>query len=98
MACALPALTRWAQTFTGAAHTWFRRKHPGDGRGHFGDDERQGSRFLPFCEPLPVPRRLMSQKTPLARKPCGATTEPGMVLNSDFIRFADADSASSNDR
>ena len=43
------------------------------------------SRFWPLCDPLPVPRRLMSQKTPLARKPCGATIEPLIRLNSFLI-------------
>src|SRR5437868_1881957 len=43
------------------------------------------SRFGPLFEPLPVPSRLMSQKTPLARKPCGATIEPLMDLNFSFI-------------
>src|SRR6185437_11390445 len=43
------------------------------------------SRFFPFCEPLPVPIRLMSQKTPAARKPFGATMEPGICLNFAFI-------------
>jgi hypothetical protein len=33
---------------------------------------RAKSRFWPLLEPLPVPIRLMSQKTPLARKPRGA--------------------------
>src|ERR1022692_1863330 len=41
------------------------------------------SRFKPLLEPLPVPIRLMSQKTPLARKPLGATMEPEISLN-DF--------------
>src|SRR5471032_354260 len=43
------------------------------------------SRFGPLFEPLPVPRRLMSQKTPLARKPFGATIEPEISLNNFFI-------------
>ena len=34
------------------------------------------SRFFPFSEPLPVPSRLISQKTPEATKPLGATMEP----------------------
>src|ERR1022692_3029623 len=34
------------------------------------------SRFFPLSEPLPVPRRLMSQKTPAARNPRGARMEP----------------------
>jgi hypothetical protein len=32
-------------------------------------------------EPLPVPSFLMSQKTPLAMKPIGATMEPEISLN-----------------
>jgi hypothetical protein len=32
-------------------------------------------------EPLPVPSFLMSQNTPLAMKPMGATIEPGISLN-----------------
>src|SRR6187399_2632927 len=43
------------------------------------------SRFRPFCEPLPVPRRLMSQNTPLARKPRGAQMEPSRDLSFVFI-------------
>src|SRR5476649_2440003 len=43
------------------------------------------SRFRPLFEPLPVPRRLMSQNTPLARKPLGAMIEPKISLNDFFI-------------
>src|SRR5271170_836363 len=43
------------------------------------------SRFFPFCEPLPVPRRLMSQKTPPVRKPFGAMIEPEISFNNFFI-------------
>ena len=43
------------------------------------------SRFCPLSEPLPVPRRLMSQNTPLARKPRGATTDLLMILNFKFM-------------
>ena len=43
------------------------------------------SRFKPLSEPLPVPSFLMSQNTPLARKPVGATMEPGISLNCIFI-------------
>jgi len=42
------------------------REHSGDGRGRFGNDEREVA-FLPLFEPLPVPSFLMSQKTPPAR-------------------------------
>src|SRR6059036_2252142 len=44
---------------------------------------RARSRFVPFSEPLPVPRRLMSQKTPEARKPRGAMTDP--VIRENFV-------------
>src|SRR5579862_2439577 len=43
------------------------------------------SRLLPFSEPLPVPRRLMSQKTPAALKPFAATTPPSTMLNFEFM-------------
>src|ERR1700748_1937880 len=43
------------------------------------------SRFWPLFEPLPVPMRLMSQNTPLARKPLGAMMEPPIFLNECFI-------------
>ena len=46
------------------------------------------SRFLPLLDPLPVPSRLMSQKTPLVRNPCGATTAPGTSANFNFISCA----------
>jgi len=42
------------------------------------------SRLFPLLEPLPVPRRLMSQNTPLAMKPLGATIEPEISLNFIF--------------
>src|SRR5439155_21141759 len=48
---------------------------------------RARSRFLPFSEPLPVPRRLMSQKIPEARKPRGATMEPVIRANFVFINM-----------
>jgi len=43
---------------------------PGNDRGHFGDDEREVA-FFPFVNLCG--ERLMSQNTPAARKPCGAT-------------------------
>src|SRR5688572_23345566 len=43
------------------------------------------SRFGPLLEPLPVPRRLMSQNTPLATNPRGATMEPLTSLNFNFM-------------
>src|ERR1035438_6176899 len=46
---------------------------------------RARSRFFPLSEPLPVPRRLMSQKTPAARKPCGARIEPGISVSLAFM-------------
>src|ERR1035438_9572319 len=46
---------------------------------------RARSRFFPLSEPLPVPRRLMSQKTPAARKPCGARIEPGIAVSLAFM-------------
>src|ERR1017187_5865508 len=46
---------------------------------------RAMSRFFPLSEPLPVPRRLMSQKTPAARKPCGARMEPGISVSLAFM-------------
>src|SRR5215469_18294418 len=57
-----------------------------------GTSERMSarSRFLPLLEPLPVPRRLMSQKTPEARKPCGAVMEPGICfINFEIARGSD---------
>src|SRR5206468_1461142 len=35
----------------------------------------------PLFDPLPVPRRLMSQETPAAKQPSGAVTEPSITLN-----------------
>src|ERR1035441_7606876 len=46
---------------------------------------RARSRFFPLSEPLPVPMRLMSQKTPAARKPCGARIEPGISVSLAFM-------------
>ena len=62
-----------------------RREHAGDRRRHFGHDEREVA-LLALFEPLPVPRRLMSQNTPLARKPCGATIEPSIILSFCFMK------------
>src|SRR5215813_3356656 len=45
------------------------------------------SLFCPFSEPFPVPRRLISQKTPEALKPFGATTPPATCRNLRFIFF-----------
>src|SRR5579859_6963161 len=46
------------------------------------------SRLFPLAEPLPVPRRLISQKTPAALKPLGATMDPSTDLNCDFMHSA----------
>src|ERR1017187_2885753 len=46
---------------------------------------RARSRFFPLSEPLPVPRRLMSQNTPAARKPCGARIELGIAVSLAFM-------------
>src|SRR6185369_16439711 len=45
------------------------------------------SRFNPLSDPLPVPSRLMSQKTPDARKPFGATIDPRISVNFIFSTF-----------
>src|SRR6185503_3028814 len=84
MTWARPLLRRAIQTFTGAAHTWFVVNMPAAALGTC-DRIIAKSRFWPLSEPLPVPNRLMSQNTPLALKPCGATIEPGMVTNLNFI-------------
>src|SRR5271170_6749106 len=76
----LALFTRSTQTFPGAAQTWFVVNIPETVAG-ISETMSARSRFLPFCEPLPVPRRLMSQKTPPARKPFGAMIEPGISLN-----------------
>jgi hypothetical protein len=79
-ACAVPFFTRSRQTFTGAAQTWFVVNIPATVDGT-SETINARSRFIPLSDPFPVPRRLMSQNTPAARKPRGATTEPGMTLN-----------------
>jgi hypothetical protein len=43
------------------------------------------SRLLPFSDPFPVPIRFMSQNTPEAENPRGATTEPGTGVSLTFI-------------
>ncbi len=83
MACATPRFTRSMQTFTGAAQTWLVVNMPATVAGT-SETMSARSRFWPFVEPLPVPSRLMSQNTPLARKPCGATIEPLISLNVSF--------------
>src|SRR5208282_4577078 len=86
-ACATPFLTRSTQTFTGAAQTWLVVNMPATVAGT-SDTISARSRFCPLFEPLPVPRRLMSQNTPLARKPRGATTAPLMSLNFEFMVYS----------
>src|SRR5262245_8647855 len=89
MAWATPFFTRVAQTFTGAAQTWFVVNIPATVAGA-SEVMRAKSGFLPLLDPLPVPRRLMSQNTPAARKPSGATIEPGMSVKVFFISQWDA--------
>src|SRR6266545_5689694 len=84
MAWAVPFFTRWRQSFTGGAQTWLVVNMPATLAGT-SETIRARSRFLPFSEPLPVPRRLMSQKIPEARKPRGATMEPVIRANFVFI-------------
>src|SRR5882757_10859739 len=82
--CAVLFFTRSTQTFTGAAQTWLVVNMPATVAG-VSETMSARSRFGPLLEPLPVPRRLMLQNTPLARKPLGATMEPGMDLNFNFM-------------
>src|ERR1043166_1312302 len=79
MAWARAFLKASRQDFTGAAQTWLVVNMPATVAGT-SETIRARSRFLPFSEPLPVPSRLMSQKTPEARKPLGATMEPGILF------------------
>src|SRR5262245_1956 len=51
------------------------------------------SRLAPLSEPLPVPMRLMSQKTPAPRNPFGAVMDPLISMNLDFVFTAFASSA-----
>jgi hypothetical protein len=82
--CAVPRATRGRQSFTGAAHTWLVVNMPATVAGT-SEAIRARSRFLPLSEPLPVPRRLMSQNTPAARKPWGATTPPSISFQLFFM-------------
>src|ERR1700691_5098797 len=52
----------------------------------FAETMRARSRFWPLFEPLPVPSFLMSEKTPLAVKPAGATIDPVISLKNFFIK------------
>src|SRR4051794_10865863 len=71
------------QTLTGAAQTWFVVNRPATTAGT-SETMSARSRFLPLFEPLPVPSRLMSQKTPEVLKPCGAITEPDISFSLVF--------------
>src|SRR6185369_443510 len=86
MAWPIPDPTRLAHTFTGAAQTWLVVNIPATTAGTV-DTINARSRFGPLLEPLPVPRRLMSQNTPPARKPWGETIEPGISISGVFISF-----------
>ena len=84
IACARPRF-RWArQTLTGAAHTWLVVNIPAAVAGT-SDTINAKSRFLPLSDPFPVPRRLISQNTPAARKPFGAVTDPDKTFNLFFM-------------
>ena len=83
-AWARPFFTRSTQTLTGAAQAWLVVNMPATVAGA-SETMSARSRFLPLSEPLPVPRRLMSQKTPAARKPRGATMEPGIAVSLAFM-------------
>src|SRR5438270_374915 len=82
----------WTQSFTGAAQTWLVVKVPATAAG-VSDTISARSRFFPLLEPLPVPRRLISQKTPAARKPFGAVIEPAMGVNEFFNSGRDGNRA-----
>src|SRR6185503_2133961 len=81
---ATPRFTCSAQTFTGAAQTWLVVNMPATVAGT-SDTIRARSRFAPLFDPLPVPRRLMSQNTPLATNPRGAKMEPDPSVNLNFM-------------
>jgi len=79
IACARPFFTRSRHTLTGAAQIWFVVNKPATVAGTF-DTISPRSRFCPLSEPLPVPIRFMSQNTPEALNPCGATIEPKISI------------------
>ncbi len=79
MAWARPRPTRSRQTFTGAAQVWLVVNMPAAVAGT-SDTINARSRLWPFSDPLPVPSRLISQNTPDARKPRGATIEPSISV------------------
>ena len=83
-ACALPAAARRRQSLTGAAATWLVVNNPAALAGT-SDRIKPKSRFFPLFEPFPVPKRLMSQNSPEARKPAGAVTDPGIRFRNGFI-------------
>src|SRR5882724_3280780 len=86
MARAVDLFARGRLTLTGAAQTWLVVNSPATAAG-VSETMSARSRLLPLLEPLPVPRCLMSQNTPAARKPLGAVTEPGMDLKPGFMEF-----------
>src|SRR5258708_4946534 len=86
MARAVDLFARGRLTLTGAAQTWLVVNSPATAAG-VSETMSARSRLPPLLDPLPVPRRLMSQKTPEARKPFGAVTEPGMDLKPGFMEF-----------
>ena len=77
MAWAKFCAAHFALTFTGAAQTWFAVNIPATAAGTSETISARSS-FFPFSEPLPVPSRLMSQKTAAARNPSGAQIDPGV--------------------
>src|SRR5262249_39854251 len=87
MACPIPRRTHSMHTFTGAAQIWLVVNIPATVAGT-SEKISARSRFFPFSEPLPVPRRLMSQKIPVARNPCGATTEPEIGVSFMLLQQA----------
>jgi hypothetical protein len=79
-ALAFPSFTRSTQIFTGAAQTWLVVNMPATAAGS-SDTINARSRLLPLFDPLPVPRRVMSQNKKEAMKPRGAVMDPWKVLN-----------------
>lgn len=79
-----PLAVRGMQTLTGAAQIWLVVKRPATAQGT-SETMRARSRFWPLSEPLPVPRRLMSQNTPAVRNPFAATTAPSAGASFGFM-------------
>jgi len=75
------------QSLTGAAQTWLVVKVPATVAGE-SETSRAKSRLSGLCEPLPVPSRLMSQNTPAAKKPRGATTPPSTAWHRNLFTEA----------